>query len=628
MAQAVGGVVGAVVGFFVGGPAGAQWGWAIGSAIGTSFTTVKQPRIGDLAEIRAGEGGPRARVYGTFRPIGGQVVWSGTPREIRTRKSGKGGPKVESSTILRSYAIGICEGPITGVSRIWRNNELVYDVRPTSEILAESAQWIQGKTLLLGGWNQLPHPTIEAEAGAGNAPAMRGTAYLVVTDEDLTDLRGAIPAYQFETSAGVTVTTDFWGYAPVDFSAITDVAYFPKTGEYLIARSAVTDTPKILSTRDGETMTPALTTTAAIVTVVTSNDWAVARPNSSEIFTSPDGTSWSSSATTSSLSYTVGLYTGSRFLFCGFGTSAEYSSGPTPSGWVSSPRPALGDAVAGVVVSDDVCVIFCINGAIHRTTNGGASWSVSSVVSDLQPSRTFICAAIDNNGLIRAYKNDASSTWVYTSTDGGQTFDCAFYVSTLGTDVKFGGGQWVATGPATSGGGEEVVVRASATGLPPFTNVAVANYPGLVGQTQRKIAVGGDSKFIIGTLQGLNGFVLSIGVPKVVGTPSDPLPLGLVIEAICSDAMLDEPKRFVDDGLNQQFLYGFATSPDYTAGAALLELAKVYFFDPQDADGVIRFIPRGGNFAAILSEDDSSTAKTSQKATPRETASASRAYCI
>ena len=199
MAQTIGGIAGAAIGFAIGGPAGAQWGWAIGSAAGSSFTTIKQPRIGDLAEIRAGEGGPRARVYGTFRPIGGQVVWSGRPREIRTRKrQGKGGPKVESSTILRSYAIGICEGPIVGVSRIWRNNELVYDVRPGSAILAESARWIQGKTILTGTWTQGVHPTIEAEAGPANAPAMRGTALLVVTDEDLTDLRGAIPSYQFE----------------------------------------------------------------------------------------------------------------------------------------------------------------------------------------------------------------------------------------------------------------------------------------------------------------------------------------------------------------------------------------------------------------------------------------------
>lgn len=207
MAEVVGGTVGAVVGFVASGfnPAGAQWGWAIGAVVGGSFTTVRQPRIGELAEVRAGEGGPRARVYGTFRPIGGQVAWAGRPREIRRRqRQGKGGPRVETSTILRSYAIGICEGPITSVSRIWRNNDLVYDVRPGSPIVAESAKWLQGKSLLTGGWDQLPHPTIEAEVGAANAPAMRGTALLVVTDEDLTDLRGAIPAYQFEVG-GVLV---------------------------------------------------------------------------------------------------------------------------------------------------------------------------------------------------------------------------------------------------------------------------------------------------------------------------------------------------------------------------------------------------------------------------------------
>lgn len=217
MANAVGGVVGAAIGFAIGGPAGAQWGWAIGAAVGTSFTTVKLPRIGDVAQVRADEGGPRARVYGRFRPIGGNVVWAGKPREIRRRRrQGKGGQRVEQSTILRSYAIGICEGPITGISRIWRNNELVYDVRAGSTMLAESARWLEGKTILLGGWDQLPHPTIEAEVGAADAPAMRGTALLVVTDEDLTEPPGAIPAYQFEVGAGSVpeITTIPPGFRP------------------------------------------------------------------------------------------------------------------------------------------------------------------------------------------------------------------------------------------------------------------------------------------------------------------------------------------------------------------------------------------------------------------------------
>lgn len=610
MAQAVGGVLGAVVGFAVGGPSGAQWGWAIGAAVGNSFTTIKQPRLGDLAEIRAGEGGPRARVYGTFRPIGGQVVWSGAPREIRTRqRQGKGGPKVESSTLLRSYAIGICEGPITGVSRIWRNNELVYDVRPESEILAESAKWLDGKTILLGGWDQLPHPTIEAEAGAGNAPAMRGTALLVVTDEDLTELRGAIPAYQFETSAGVTIARNSWSYAAAGVSDLNDVAFFSKTGDYLVVRGGADSDAKIFTTRDGVTLSPAFSTASQLVTVVASDDWAVARANGSNVFTSSTGSAWTSGTSASSQSYTVGLWTGARFLFCGFAGSAEYSPSSAPSGWVSSPRPSSADAVVGVVVpasgpGDGVAVVFCSNGTIHRTTNGGASWTTPTVFGDLEPLRRFDSVAY-GAGVIRAYKSTSSASWVYSSTDGGATFDCVSYpaFSSAG-DIVFSGDQWVMAGRQTTGPTEPVFIRTSSSGLPPFSEVPVDDYPQAQGQLQTRMASGGSSVFVIGILQSGEGFTLTIGVPKLVGTPSDPLPLGLVVESICSDALLDESKRLVDDGLNQQFLYGFATSPEYTAASAIQELSKVFFFDPQDADGRIRFIPRGGDFRAILTEDE------------------------
>lgn len=427
MAQAVGGVVGAVVGFFVGGPAGAQWGWAIGSAIGTSFTTIKQPRIGDLAEIRAGEGGPRARVYGTFRPIGGQVVWSGTPREIRTRqRSGKGGPKVESSTILRSYAIGICEGPITGVSRIWRNNELVYDVRPTSEILAESAQWIQGKTLLLGGWNQLPHPTIEAEAGAGNAPAMRGTALLVITDEDLTDLRGAIPAYQFEVGAnGTLVLPDrFEDDGP------------PKSLANLIGGVAVGNQQS-----------------------------GCYFPNDAEINRVPAG------CQAVVFEFTNGL---------GVGATRYYG---TLDDLPVTPEYVLGDSEVKTV-------------------------AVPAVAGQ----KIGVCG----------FNAMGAFTVTFRFWKSTQTF------SQTGSS---------AVGPAT---------------------------------------------FIPGELQ----------FDSLAG----------IIRSTCHAVALDDSR--IDLSLIPSVtVAGFATSPDYTAASALLELAKVYFFDPQDVDGVIRFVPRGGDYVAILTED-------------------------
>lgn len=416
MAQTIGGIAGAAIGFAVGGPSGAQWGWALGAAVGTSFTTIKQPRIGDLAEIRAGEGGPRARVYGTFRPIGGQVVWSGKPREIRTRqRQGKGGPKVESSTILRSYAIGICEGPITGVSRIWRNNELVYDVRPGSAILAESARWLQGKAILLGGWDQLPHPTIEAEAGAANAPAMRGTAVLVVTDEDLTDLRGAIPAYQFEVGGGAALG-------------------------------------------------------AAIV---------------------PSGT----------------LPEGSVFIS---GWNTPFSSGTFGPHTI----PAGAESVF---------------------------WSI-----DIRPGAPMqVLLQIDGETVL----------------DTGPLSVAGIYL-------------FAAPRPAGSSTITSVWTRLSAGSY---------NYIGSHDWSASTIEEAYGSSFA-------NQFINSAE-------------LSAIIASVCAAAGLPAPLSDVGQ-IPNTLVPGFSTSPDYSAAEALRELAKVYFFDVQDADGKVRFIPRGGNFAATLTEDE------------------------
>lgn len=431
MAQVVGGTIGAVVGFAIGGPAGAQWGWAIGSAAGSSFTTIKQPRIGDLAEIRAGEGGPRARVYGTFRPIGGQVVWSGRPREIRTRKrQGKGGPKVESSTILRSYAIGICEGPITSVSRIWRNNELVYDVRPGSTILAESTRWLQGKTILLGGWDQLPHPTIEAEAGAANAPAMRGTAYLMVTDEDLTDLRGAIPAYQFEVSG---------------------------TG----GRRQIS----------------------------------------------------------------VGVVSGG--IPQGTGTIMFGSSGGDEPVY-----PPLSLPTAGIVPAMAQSVIF--NPFFQNGGPGG------EYLFDLYKNDVLLLESLETQG-------PNAETVVFPVVPGDVL------------RVQY-------AGPISGGRFDYFLVEWSAQTVSQLTTT-LGGTPGLIGGA---------------------------------GSAAD---LAATVQQICLDASLTDSRLDVSD-LPEAVVPGFATSPDYSAAEALRELAKVYYFDVQDADGKVRFIPRGGNFAAILTEGE------------------------
>jgi hypothetical protein len=422
MAEVVGGTIGAVVGFAVGGPAGAQWGWAIGAAVGTSFTTIKAPKLGDLATVSAGEGGGRARVYGTFRPIGGQVVWAQAPRVIRRKQSGKGAPKQETNVVLRSYAIGICEGPIIGVRRIWRNNELVYDVRPGSEILAESAKWLEGKTILAGEWDQMPHPTIEAVEGA-NAPAMRGTALLVVTDEETQGFDGGIPAYQFEVGAGELALNDVLPSGWISLQRVIDG--------------------------------------------------------------------------------------GSGFLPPGFP--------------FFSPFPAGTSFLAPAGAQSGIFVIRC------QQTRGN----------------------------VRLYKNN---------------------VLILDRDFE----NLAATNV-------DVLVPANAQPGDGF------RVEGLLGST---VSNAGSFNF---SIYFYSQTLEELGIPDP--EQGDPVALAEIVGSIMDAAGVDASRRDLS-ALNPAFVPGFATSPDYTAASALLELSKIYFFDAQDADGKVRMVSRGGDFRAILTEDE------------------------
>ncbi len=209
------GAVGAAVGGYFFGPQGAQWGWAIGSAVGGAIDPeiIKGPSVGDIAAQTSQEGVPRPIVFALSQPIAGNIIASSEPKIVKKRqRQGKGGPKVETESVFRTYAIGVCEGPITRFVRVWRNGELKYDAEnevmstpfittlfgQTINLGTQNGAFLKHARFFLGTWEQDASPDLEAIFGVGTTPAHRGTAYMVMADEDLTDLRGAIPQYQFQ----------------------------------------------------------------------------------------------------------------------------------------------------------------------------------------------------------------------------------------------------------------------------------------------------------------------------------------------------------------------------------------------------------------------------------------------
>jgi hypothetical protein len=208
----IGGVIGGIIGFVWGG-GNWQLGYAIGSAIGGAIDPerIAGPKVGDIARQTAQEGVPCPLFAGTAGAAGNLIYKSEVRRVTVDEQQGKGGgPVVETERLYVTFAIRIGAslfyGPgsrtgLVGLSRIWEDEKLVYDVTPTSQMMAESAKYAQGFTFYPGNDTQLPDPDLEAIEGVGNVPAYVGRAYVVFKNKDVTDRLGAVPQYRFEVSA-------------------------------------------------------------------------------------------------------------------------------------------------------------------------------------------------------------------------------------------------------------------------------------------------------------------------------------------------------------------------------------------------------------------------------------------
>lgn len=188
--------------------------------------------LGELSQQTAKESEPRAIIWGRVRPIGGNLIHCQAPVLVwvssfsQSASAGKGGGKKKQTQetrtqhVYRTYAIGVCEGPITAYARIWRNNKLVYDGRGTAWGAANNSVFLSAFRLYLGGWEQIPSPDLQAIWGMDNVPAYRGTAYMVALNEDLTDQGGAIPQWLFEVERAEGYVLTSKPYAAEEVTAV------------------------------------------------------------------------------------------------------------------------------------------------------------------------------------------------------------------------------------------------------------------------------------------------------------------------------------------------------------------------------------------------------------------------
>ncbi|MFV0279233.1 MAG: glycoside hydrolase/phage tail family protein [Rhodoblastus sp.] len=203
MATLILSAVGSTVGEFIAGPLGALAGQALGGLGGAllqpraaSQTRVEiGPRLSRAAGLASMEGAAVPRVYGRAR-IGGQMIWATRLIEQAnmTYAPGSGGKASGparpaqigvSYSYYSNFAVGLCEGPVAFVRRIWADGQELDLTSLTMRVYK-------------GDEDQTPDPLIVAVEGAQATPAYRGLAYVVFERLPLAAFGNRIPQLSFE----------------------------------------------------------------------------------------------------------------------------------------------------------------------------------------------------------------------------------------------------------------------------------------------------------------------------------------------------------------------------------------------------------------------------------------------
>jgi hypothetical protein len=217
------GAAGAVVGSFFGAP---EIGFVVGSMLGAILFPPKPPTPANVRVQDSAYGKYIPRVYGLYR-LAGNVIWAGQPHNHDPSGKGMGGKNQQPYTTI-SFAVGLCDGPISGVRRIWANGKLIYDISHPSNFqqLSGSAQMVTNFTVYLGDENQLPDPTMQSQLGAANVPAYRGLAYVVFNELSLQQWGNYMPSFTFEVMTYGTQTSSIGvvgSFSNFPFAAITSM---------------------------------------------------------------------------------------------------------------------------------------------------------------------------------------------------------------------------------------------------------------------------------------------------------------------------------------------------------------------------------------------------------------------
>ncbi|MFT4089283.1 MAG: glycoside hydrolase/phage tail family protein [Asticcacaulis sp.] len=215
MAQVVLSAVGTAIGGPVGGVIGAAIGGVLDKTLINALEPVRQlgPRLEGIRVSASAQGSPVKQVYGRGR-VAASVIWAARLRESReSSRASKNGPRTESFSYSLSFAVGLCEGPIDGIGRVWADGQVL----DLSQFACR---------LYKGGEDQMPDSLITAIEGS--APAYRGLAYMVFEDMPLGLFGNRPPNLSVEVFRRGAKTDDVE-------NLIEGVCLIPGAGEFVYA---------------------------------------------------------------------------------------------------------------------------------------------------------------------------------------------------------------------------------------------------------------------------------------------------------------------------------------------------------------------------------------------------------
>jgi hypothetical protein len=218
------GIIGAVIGGLVTRtPQGAMWGFSIGMTLGglgelvfagSDTTVTKGPRIQDLKIQTSTYGVDIPKVYGAAR-ISGNIFWAAELEEKKKIRHLDGDAEFWEYRYYANFAIGLCEGPIAGVRRIWLDSKLYIDF--TNSLLNSahtySVQRTKNLTVYKGTESQTADSTISEYLGAANTPGYRGLAYIVFNNLNVRNYGNRIPEVTVEVVADGSAAEDNWEFS-------------------------------------------------------------------------------------------------------------------------------------------------------------------------------------------------------------------------------------------------------------------------------------------------------------------------------------------------------------------------------------------------------------------------------